>query len=68
MLSDWLGVSVAALGGSVVARQVTMEGTIPVFYPTMEEMGDFSAYISYMESCGAHEVGLAKVRSQPTLP
>lgn len=38
-----------------------MDGTIPVFYPTMEEMEDFSAYISFMERCGAHEVGLAKV-------
>ncbi len=38
--------------------------TIPrimTFRPTMEEFKDFSAYIKYMESQGAHNVGLAKV-------
>lgn len=34
---------------------------IPVFKPTLEEMKDFSAYISKMESQGAHKAGLAKI-------
>jgi hypothetical protein len=36
-------------------------GGVFVFYPTIEEMGDFPGYISFMEKCGAHEVGIAKV-------
>ena len=40
---------------------------VPVFYPTMEEMRNgFSKYVSYMESQGANEVGLAKVRRYTT--
>lgn len=38
------------------------EGGIMVFYPTMEQMADFPAFIDYMESKGAHEMGVAKVR------
>lgn len=34
---------------------------IMVFRPTLEEMGDFSRYLEYMESQGAHKAGLAKV-------
>ena len=34
---------------------------ILVFRPTLEEMKDFSKYLEYMESQGAHEAGLAKV-------
>ncbi|XP_070563071.1 lysine-specific demethylase 4A-like [Ptychodera flava] len=34
---------------------------IMVFRPTLEEMRDFSSYIEYIESCGAHKAGLAKV-------
>ncbi|PIK35030.1 putative lysine-specific demethylase 4C, partial [Apostichopus japonicus] len=34
---------------------------IMVFRPTMEDMKDFSGYISYMESKGAHLAGVAKV-------
>lgn len=34
---------------------------IMVFRPTLEEMGDFSRYLEYMESQGAHRAGLAKV-------
>ncbi|XP_054764398.2 lysine-specific demethylase 4A-like isoform X1 [Lytechinus pictus] len=34
---------------------------IMVFRPTLEEMKDFSGYISYMESQGAHKAGVAKV-------
>ena len=31
------------------------------FFPTMEEFGDFSAYVEYMEEQGAHKFGVAKV-------
>ncbi|XP_071480917.1 lysine-specific demethylase 4C-like isoform X2 [Diadema antillarum] len=34
---------------------------IMVFRPTLEEMKDFSGYIAYMESQGAHKAGIAKV-------
>lgn len=36
---------------------------IMTFYPTMEEFRNFSRYIAYIESQGAHRAGLAKVRS-----
>ncbi|XP_062843618.1 lysine-specific demethylase 4A isoform X2 [Trichomycterus rosablanca] len=34
---------------------------IMTFYPTMEEFKDFSRYIAYIESQGAHRAGLAKI-------
>lgn len=34
---------------------------IMVFRPTIEEFKDFSEYVKYMESQGAHKAGLAKV-------
>lgn len=34
---------------------------IMVFRPTWEEFQDFSGYIDYMESKGAHKAGLVKV-------
>lgn len=34
---------------------------IMVFHPTYEEFKDFSKYIQYIESKGAHKAGLAKV-------
>lgn len=34
---------------------------IMVFHPTYEEFQNFSAYIQYIESKGAHKAGLAKV-------
>ena len=34
---------------------------IMVFYPTMEEFRDFYKFVTYMESQGAHEMGVAKV-------
>ncbi|XP_041942583.1 lysine-specific demethylase 4A isoform X1 [Alosa sapidissima] len=34
---------------------------IMTFYPSKEEFGNFSQYIAYMESQGAHRAGLAKV-------
>ena len=35
---------------------------IMVFRPTLEEMKDFPAYVTHMESMGAHKAGIAKVR------
>ncbi|XP_063111675.1 probable lysine-specific demethylase 4F [Cavia porcellus] len=35
--------------------------TVMTFRPTMEEFANFSKYIAYMESQGAHKAGLAKV-------
>lgn len=35
---------------------------IMVFRPTWEEFKDFQKYIEFMESKGAHEAGLAKVK------
>ena len=32
-----------------------------VFMPTMDEFKDFKRYVDYMESCGAHKAGIAKV-------
>ncbi|XP_043941355.1 lysine-specific demethylase 4A [Protopterus annectens] len=34
---------------------------IMTFYPTVEEFKDFSRYIAYIESQGAHRAGLAKI-------
>ena len=34
---------------------------IMVFYPTMDEFKDFHRYINYVEDCGAHKAGIAKV-------
>lgn len=34
---------------------------IMTFYPSAEEFKNFSRYIAYMESQGAHKAGLAKV-------
>lgn len=36
-------------------------GGVPVFRPTMEEFKDFAKYIEYIESKGAHKIGLAKI-------
>lgn len=38
-----------------------MTPRIMVFRPTIEEFQDFPKYIEYIEKCGAHEAGLAKV-------
>lgn len=34
---------------------------IMTFHPSKEEFKDFSRYIAYMESQGAHKAGMAKV-------
>uniref|UniRef100_A0A8C5DNV2 JmjC domain-containing protein n=1 Tax=Gouania willdenowi TaxID=441366 RepID=A0A8C5DNV2_GOUWI len=38
---------------------------IMTFYPTYEEFSNFSRYIAYIESQGAHKAGLAKVSIVP---
>lgn len=38
---------------------------IMTFHPTKEEFRDFSRYIAYMESKGAHLAGMAKVSAAP---
>lgn len=38
---------------------------IMVFRPTMEEFKNFSKYVEYMESCGAHKAGVAKIIPPP---
>ena len=34
---------------------------VPIFYPTYDEFQNFSSYVSKIESCGAHKIGLAKI-------
>jgi [histone H3]-trimethyl-L-lysine9/36 demethylase len=34
---------------------------VPIFYPSFDQFKDFKAYINYIESQGAHKVGLAKI-------
>lgn len=34
---------------------------VPIFHPTYEEFENFSAYVSKIESLGAHKIGLAKI-------
>ncbi|XP_008559898.1 uncharacterized protein LOC103580058 isoform X1 [Microplitis demolitor] len=49
-------------------RMVSSSGGTPriqVFRPTYEEFKDFSKYVEYMESKGAHKAGLAKVIPPP---
>ncbi len=45
-------------GGGSVPR-------IQVFRPTWDEFKDFNSYIIYMEKCGAHKAGLAKIVPPP---
>jgi jumonji domain-containing protein 2 len=34
---------------------------VPIFRPTMDEFKNFAKYIEYIESQGAHKIGLAKI-------
>lgn len=43
--------------------KVTKPPRIMVFRPTWEEFSNFSKYIEYMESRGAHLAGVAKVKT-----
>ena len=47
------------------SQQAVGQPRIMVFRPTYEEFLDFPKYIDYMESCGAHRAGLAKVIPPP---
>ena len=40
----------------------TEEGGIMCFEPTMDQFRNFSKFIEFMESKGAHKCGVAKVR------
>lgn len=40
---------------------VSSEYEIPVFYPTLAEFKDFSAFLASIEARGAHRIGLAKI-------
>ena len=42
-------------------KRTTDASSVPVFRPTLDEFRNFSKYIEYIESQGAHEIGLAKV-------
>lgn len=44
-----------------MASGASSAAKIMVFRPTMQDMGDFSAYISHMETHSAHKAGIAKV-------
>ena len=41
----------------------TEEGGVMCFSPSREQFRDFSGFISFMESKGAHKCGVAKVRA-----
>ena len=40
---------------------VAFETEVPTFYPSVDEFQNFSQYVSKIESCGAHRIGLAKI-------
>uniref|UniRef100_A0AAQ5XLA9 [histone H3]-trimethyl-L-lysine(9) demethylase n=1 Tax=Amphiprion ocellaris TaxID=80972 RepID=A0AAQ5XLA9_AMPOC len=48
------------MASDVVSQNHGTKG-IMTFYPTAAEFKDFSRYIAYMESQGAHKAGLAKI-------
>jgi len=45
----------------MAAEKRRENGKILVFRPTLEEFRDFPKYINYMEECGAHLRGIAKI-------
>jgi jumonji domain-containing protein 2 len=44
-------------------RQLANE--VPVFRPTFDEFKNFTKYIEYIESTGAHKIGLARIVAPP---
>lgn len=48
------------MASDVVSQNHGSRG-IMTFYPTAEEFKNFTRYIAYVESQGAHKAGLAKV-------
>lgn len=55
------------MASDVVSQNHGSKG-IMTFYPTAEEFKNFSRYIAYMESQGAHKAGLAKVSTDALFP
>lgn len=55
------------MASDVVSQNHGSKG-IMTFYPTTEEFKDFSRYIAYIESQGAHKAGLAKVSTDALFP
>lgn len=45
----------------ITDKMCSQKPKIMVFRPTWEEFQNFSEYIAYMESQGAHKAGVAKV-------
>lgn len=45
----------------ITDKMCSRKPKIMVFRPTWEEFQNFSEYIAYMESQGAHKAGVAKV-------
>ncbi|XP_077500831.1 lysine-specific demethylase 4C-like isoform X3 [Amblyomma americanum] len=48
-------------GGTTGGGGTSSVPKIMVFRPTLDDMQDFSVYLEYMESQGAHKAGLAKI-------
>lgn len=52
--------------GKIVQEEVAEDWAEPMtFRPTMEEFKNLTKYVSYMESCGAHRAGIAKIVPPP---
>jgi len=48
--------------GDIIEEKVDEDIWKPMtFYPTYEEFKDLQKYVTYMESCGAHKCGIAKI-------
>lgn len=55
------------MASDVVSQNHGSKG-IMTFYPTVEEFKNFTRYIAYVESQGAHKAGLAKVSIDVLFP
>lgn len=55
------------MASEVVSQNHGSKG-IMTFYPTVEEFKNFTRYIAYVESQGAHKAGLAKVSTDVLFP
>lgn len=57
----------AEMASDMVSQNHGSKG-IMTFYPTMEEFKNFTRYVAYVESQGAHKAGLAKVSTNVLFP